>query len=84
MNRPAFKPSPRLIGYLAADLFGFFCIALGVSWLAGAPGLILADFPRSTVEAVASAAGGVAVIAWAIGGILRELGRLAPPQPADD
>lgn len=68
----------RLLGYLLADLFGFLCLALGVAWFAGGTGVILDSFPRSTAEALASAGGGLLVMVWAIGRILRELGRLAP------
>ncbi len=79
------RPRPyRLFGYLLVDLFGFLCLALGVAWFAGGDGVLLDSFPRSTAEAVASAGGGLVLMVWAIGGILRELGRLAPPRPDDD
>lgn len=81
MTRPLARLGPKLALYLCADLFGFLCLALGVAWFAGGPGVILDGFPRSTAEAVASAAGGVVVIGWAISRILRELALLAPPPP---
>lgn len=74
------KLLPRLLAYLAADLFGFICLALGVAWFAGGPGTLLEHFPASNAEAFASAAGGLAVIAWAMSRVLRTLGQLAPPR----
>jgi len=71
----------RLFAYLAADLFGFICLTLGVAWFAGGKGVILDSFPLSNAEALASAAGGLVVIAWALTRILQTLGRLAPPLP---
>lgn len=71
---------PRLLAYVLADLFGFACLALGVAWFAGGPGTLLEHFPASTAEAFASAAGGLAVIAWAMTRILQTLGQLAPPR----
>ena len=75
------KLLPRLLAYLAADLFGFICLTLGVAWFAGGrPGTLLEHFPASNAEAFASAAGGLAVIAWAMTRILQTLGQLAPPR----
>lgn len=71
----------RLLLYLAAELFGFACLALGASWFVGASDFLPGDFPATTAEALASAAGGLAVIAWALTRILQTLGRLAPPAP---
>ncbi len=81
MSIPTHVLLRRLIPFLLADLFGFFCVALGLAWFAG--GTILESFPRSTAEA-AAILGGLTVIVWAAGRLLRELGRLAPPPPADD
>lgn len=78
------RPLPRLFAYLAADLFGFACLALGVAWFAAGPGAIIEHFPASNAEALASAAGGLAVIVWAMTRILQTLGRMAPPPPAGD
>lgn len=78
------RPLPRLLAYLAADLFGFVCLALGVAWFAGGPGAIIEHFPASSAEALASAAGGLAVIIWAMTRILQTLGRMAPPLPPRD
>jgi len=82
MSIPTHVVLRRLIPFLLADLFGFLCVALGLAWFAG--GTILESFPRSTAEAAAAILGGLTVIVWAAGRILRELGRLAPPPPADD
>jgi len=75
---------PRLFAYLVADLFGFVCLALGAAWFAGGPGTIIEHFPASNAEALASAAGGLAVIIWAMTRILQTLGRMAPPPPPRD
>lgn len=84
MKTPPRQPPLRLLRYLLVDLFGFLCVALGVAWFAGGDGVILDSFPRSTAEAVASTGGGLVLMVWAIGRILRELGRLAPPRPDGD
>lgn len=82
-NRP---PRPSLTGpiflYALVDMFGLACVGLGASWFAAGKGAILADFPTSAVEAVACAAGGVAVMLWAVARILRELARQAPDMQA--
>lgn len=74
----------RLFAHIAADLFGFVCLTLGVAWFAGGPGAIIEHFPASSAEALTSAAGGLAVIVWAMTRILQTLGRMAPPPPAGD
>ena len=82
-NRP---PRPSLTGpiflYALVDMFGLACVGLGASWFAAGKGAILANFPTSAVEAVACAAGGVAVMLWAVARILRELSRQAPEMQA--
>ena len=82
-NRP---PRPRLTGrialYALADVFGLTCVALGASWFAAGKGAILASFPASTAEAVASVAGGVAVMVWSVARILREIAKQAPEMQA--
>jgi hypothetical protein len=55
---------------------------LGASWFASGKGAIIASFPTSTVEAVASLGGGVAVMLWAVSRILRELARQQPEMQA--
>lgn len=78
-NRP---PRPSLTGpiflYALADVFGLSCVAIGASWFAAGRGAILAGFPNSAVEAVACTAGGLVVMLWSIGRILREIARQAP------
>ena len=75
-------PRPRLTGrifaYALVDVFGLFCVAIGASWFAAGKGAILANFPTSTVEAVACTAGGVAVMIWAVARILREIAKQGP------
>lgn len=79
-------PRPRLTGrifaYALADVFGLFCVAIGASWFAAGKGAILANFPTSTVEAVACTAGGVAVMIWAVTRILREIAKQGPEMQA--
>ena len=75
-------PRPRLTGrifaYALVDVFGLFCVAIGASWFASGKGAILANFPTSTVEAVACTVGGVAVMIWAVARILREIAKQGP------
>lgn len=79
-------PRPRLTGrilaYALADVFGLSCVAIGISWFAAGKGVIFANFPASTAEAVACTAGGVAVMIWAVARILRELARQGPEMQA--
>ncbi|MGE5470129.1 MAG: hypothetical protein ACM3X0_04965 [Bacteroidota bacterium] len=79
-------PRPRLTGpifaYAMADVFGLSCVGIGGSWLAAGQGAIIAGFPGSAVEAVACTAGGIAVMVWSIGHILREIARQAPEMQA--
>ena len=79
-------PRPRLTGrifaYALADAFGLMCVAIGASWFATGKGAIFANFPRSTVEAVACTAGGVVVMIWAVARILREIAQQAPEMHA--
>jgi hypothetical protein len=82
-NRP---PRPALTGpiflYALVDMFGLACVAIGASWFAAGKGSILANFPTSTVEAVACTAGGVAVMLWSVARILRELAKQSPEMQA--
>ena len=68
----------RIFAYALVDVFGLFCVAIGASWFAAGKGAILANFPTSTVEAVACTAGGVAVMIWAVARILREIAKQGP------
>ena len=83
LNRP---PRPALTGpiflYALVDMFGLACVAIGASWFAAGKGAILANFPTSTVEAVACTAGGVVVMLWAVIRILRELAKHGPVMQA--
>ncbi|MBU1365296.1 MAG: hypothetical protein KKE51_15890 [Gammaproteobacteria bacterium] len=86
LNRSTRPPRPVLTGpiflYALVDMFGLACVGIGASWFAAGKGAILADFPTSTVEAVACTAGGVAVMLWAVTRILRELAKQAPEMKA--
>lgn len=86
LNSQLRPPRPRLTGpifaYALADLFGLACVSIGASWFAAGKGAILADFPTSTVEAVACTAGGAAVMLWAVARILREIAKQAPEMQA--
>lgn len=79
-------PRPRLTGrifaYALVDVFGLFCVALGASWFASGKGAILANFPTSTVEAVASTLGGTVLMLWSAARILREIAKQAPEMQA--
>lgn len=86
LNRTNRPPRPTLTGpiflYALVDMFGLACVGIGTSWFAAGKGAILADFPTSTVEAVACTAGGVAVMLWAVARILRELAKQSPQMQA--
>jgi len=79
-------PRPRLTGrifaYALVDVFGLFCVAIGASWFPSGKGTILANFPTSTVEALACTVGGVAVMIWAVARILREIAKQGPEMQA--
>jgi hypothetical protein len=85
-------PSPRRPGRAAlhalAGVSGLFCLVIGGAWLVTGGAwlvtgkrLILADFPNSLAEAVASAAGGAAVLIHAVARIRRELRQPATGMP---
>ncbi len=75
-------PRPRLTGkiflYGLADIFGLTCIAIGGTWFLTGKPAVLRDFPTSTAEALICAAGGVAVMIWAVGHIFQEMGKQVP------
>lgn len=75
-------PRPQLTGkiflYGLVDVFGLTCVALGGTWFFQHQPVLLRNFPTSTAEAVACAAGGVAVMIWAVGHIFQEMGKQAP------
>lgn len=86
LQSPIRPPRPRLTGpiflYGMVDVFGLSCVGIGASWFAAGKGAILANFPTSTVEAVACTAGGVAVMLWSVARILREIAKQAPEMQA--
>ncbi len=86
LNRSHRPPRPTLTGpiflYALIDMAGLACVGIGASWFAAGRGAILADFPTSTVEAVACTAGGAAVMLWAVARILREMAKQAPQMQA--
>jgi len=85
-NNSARPPRPNLTGPIFAfallDVFGLSCVGIGGSWFAAGKGAILRDFPNSAVEAVACTAGGIVVMIWAVGRILREIAKQAPEMQA--
>lgn len=87
LNSPIRPPRPRLTGklflYGLVDVFGLSCVAIGGSWFFAHKPVLFRDFPTSTVEAVACAAGGIAVMIWAVGHIYQEMGKQAPAVQAD-
>ena len=86
LQNPLTDPRPRLTGAIflfgLIDIFGLTCVALGASWFAIGKGALIESFPGSMAEAVVSIAGGVAVMIWAVGRILRELAKQAPEMQA--
>ena len=75
-------PRPRLTlriaAFALADVFGLSCVGIGASWFAQGKGAIFANFPTSTAEAVACAAGGTVVLFWAAARILGEIAKQGP------
>ena len=75
-------PRPRLTlriaAFALADVFGLSCVGIGASWFAQGKGAVFANFPTSTAEAIACAAGGAAVMFWAAARILGEIAKQAP------
>lgn len=75
-------PRPRLTlriaAFALADVFGLSCVGIGASWFAQGKGAVFANFPTSTAEAVACAAGGTAIMFWAAARILGEIAKQAP------
>ena len=82
-NRP---PRPQLTArifmFALIDMAGLACVAMGGSWFVAGRGALLPDFPTSTLEAVVTLAGGLAVMFWAVAHILRELAKQAPEMHA--
>lgn len=87
LKSPARPPRPKLTGklflYGLVDVFGLTCVAIGGTWFYERKPVLFRDFPTSTVEAVACAAGGVAVMIWAVGHIFKEMGKQVPAVQAD-
>lgn len=69
-------PIPRILAFALADLFGLFCLFIGTAGVLGKPGMIIANFPRSTAEAWTCAAGGIVVMLWAMSRLLRDIRQL--------
>lgn len=86
LNNPLQAPRPRLTGPIflfgLIDIFGLTCVAIGVSWLFTGRNVLLSNFPTSPAEAVACAAGGIMLMLWSVGRILRELAKQAPEMQA--
>ena len=86
LNNSLRPPRPTLTGpifaYAMADVFGLSCVGIGASWFVAGKGAILANFPTSTVEAVACTVGGIAVMLWSVARILREIAKQVPAMQA--
>lgn len=87
LNSPVRPPRPRLTGkiflYGLIDVFGLTCVAIGGTWFYQRKPVLFRDFPTSTAEAVACAAGGIAVMIWAVGQVFKEMGKQAPAVQAE-
>ncbi|ACV34303.1 hypothetical protein [Accumulibacter sp.] len=74
------RVTPRVLLFALLDVVGMLILASGALWLARGETLFIPDFPTSTPTAVITVAAGVALMVWAVAGILRELiGRPAEP-----
>jgi len=63
----------RLLIFILVDLFGMFCLVLGVVWLVSGYRFPLMRFPNNSSEAFVSVAGGLAVSVWAVAKLLSAL-----------
>ncbi|MFZ2268382.1 MAG: hypothetical protein WAV95_12485 [Azonexus sp.] len=86
MNNSTRPPRPNLtgpiFGFALLDVFGLSCVGIGASWFAAGKGAILSNFPNSAGEAVVCTVGGIVVMIWAVGRILREIAKQAPEMQA--
>jgi len=82
-QKPRVKPQLTLRIFLwgLVDVVGILLVSLGIVHFAYGPGRIFASFPESTVQALATLAGGAAIMIWAAGNILREM--MKQPQFGD-
>ncbi len=63
----------RIMLYALLDVVAMLILASGAMWLARGQTLFIPDFPTTTAGAVITVAAGVALMLWAVAGILREL-----------
>lgn len=71
--RSRMRVTPKVLFYALLDVAGMLVLASGAMWLARGQTLFIPDFPASTPGAVLSVVGGIALMVWAVAGILREL-----------
>ncbi|KFB67477.1 hypothetical protein [Candidatus Accumulibacter vicinus] len=77
------RVTPKVLCYALLDVAGMLVLASGAMWLARGQTLFIPDFPASTPGAVLSVVGGIALMVWAVAGILRELIAQPTDQRAD-
>ena len=63
----------KVMFYALLDAAGMLIFASGLMWLVRQQTLFIPDFPTSTPSAVLSVIVGIALMVWAVAGILREL-----------
>lgn len=69
----------KILLYALCDVAGMILLSSGALWLTRGQALFVAGFPSSSAEAIALTVGGLALMLWAAGRILRERLR----RPAD-
>lgn len=65
--------TPSVLLYALLDVFGMLILASGAMWLARGETLFIPGFPTSTATALITVLAGIALMVWAVAGILREL-----------
>jgi hypothetical protein len=79
MRNPQRGPRPQLTGailkFALLDVVGMLLLALGIGYLVQGPGAFFDALPGSKMEAIVLTAAGVAIMAYAAAGILREIMR---------
>lgn len=78
-SRP--RVTPRVMFYALCDVAGMLILASGAMWLARGQTLFIPGFPTGAASAVLTVVAGVALMVWAVAGILREL--IQRPADAD-
>lgn len=80
--RPRLHLTPKALAYVVCDVFGMALFASGALWLARGLPLFFSGFPATRAEAFIALAGGLTLMVYAMGKVLREMLE-TPPPPAE-